>query len=424
MLITIVLILFYLLTPIFLIYLAHVSKTFNKIGAVVMAYGLGLFVGNIGLFPRASEALVAILGGKAFLPQAEMLNHFASGKITESDLNLNHIHSVQDLIMSIAIPIALPLLLFSLDIKRWIKLAKEAFLSLVLGVSSLIIVLIAGFFMFKDHINESWKIAGMLIGVYTGGTPNLAAVGTALDVSPNNFVLVNTYDMVLGSICLLFLLTGAQKIFNKVLPHFNESHEKFKLKKVVNENEGIDNYLGMLTKRGIFQLGKALGLSILILGISFGISLLVPKSSQMVIIILSITTLGLILGTINSISSIEKTFQLGMYFIIVFSLVVASMADLRSMFQIDFLHLFLFVALVVFGSMAVHVFLSYLFKVDSDTTIITISALTFSPPFIPVVAAALKNKEIIITGITSGILGYAFGNYLGVAMAYFLKGFL
>jgi uncharacterized membrane protein len=83
----------------------------------------------------------------------------------------------------------------------------------------------------------------------------------------------------------------------------------------------------------------------------------------------------------------------------------------------------MYVALTVLGSMIVHVFLSYMFKVDSDTTIITISALTFSPLFVPVVAAALKNKDVIITGITSGILGYAFGNYLGVGLAYFLKGF-
>ncbi|MBW8326440.1 MAG: DUF819 family protein [Prolixibacteraceae bacterium] len=423
MIITIALVLFYLLTPILLIYLVHVSKTINKIGAVVMAYIIGLVIGNIGLFPRASAAFKAILEGKQFLPQNEVLNYLAESKITQGDIVLNQIGSVQDTIMSIAIPLALPLLLFSLDIKRWLKLAKEAFLSLILGVSSLIIVVVAGYFLFKDHIPESWKVAGMLCGVYTGGTPNLAAIGTALDVSPNIFVLTHTYDLVLGSICLVFLLTIAQNVFNLILPHFNESHEKIKLKSIVAESEGVDNYLGMLTKKGIMQLSKALGLSILILGLSYSISLLVPKSSQTTVIILSITTFGLILGTIKSISSIDKTFQLGMYFIIVFSLVVSSMADFRSMFQIDFLHLFMYVALTVFGSMIVHVFLSYLFKVDSDTTIITISALTFSPPFIPVVAAALKNKEIIITGITSGILGYAFGNYLGVGLAYFLKGF-
>lgn len=423
MIVVICLVLFYLLTPVLLIYLVHVSKTINKIGAVVMAYAIGLIVGNIGLFPRASEAFKMVLGGKAFLPGNQLPELLAKGSIQQSDLVVNQIASVQDMVISLSIPIALPLLLFSLDIKRWMKLAKEGFISLLLGVSSLIVVVIAGYFLFKDFIDESWKVAGMLIGVYTGGTPNLASIGTALDVPPNTFILTNTYDMVLGSLCLFFLLTAAQRVFNLILPHFSESHEKVKLKQIIEESSGIDNYLGMLTKKGIVQLGKALGLSILILAGSFAISLLVPKSAQTAVIILLITTFGLLLGLVKSISQIDKTFQLGMYFIIVFSLAVASMADLRSMFQIDFLHLFMYIALVVFGSIIVHVLLSYIFRVDSDTTIITITALTFSPPFIPVVAAALKNKEVIITGITSGIMGYAFGNYIGVGIAYFLKAF-
>ena len=37
-----------------------------------------------------------------------------------------------------------------------------------------------------------------------------------------------------------------------------------------------------------------------------------------------------------------------------------------------------------------------------------------SPPFVPVIAAALKNKEIVVSGLIIGIIGYAIGNYLGV----------
>ncbi len=288
---------------------------------------------------------------------------------------------------------------------------------------SLIIVIFAGYFLFKDHIAESWKITGMLVGIYSGGTPNLAAISTALDVSPNTFILTHTYDMVLGAITLIFLLTTAQRIFNWFLPKFHESHSDMDLNGIAAESKEMDNYKGMLTKTGIINLLKALGLSALIFAISGGLSLLVPASAQMVTVILSITTLGLVFSTVKSINKIEKSFLLGMYLIIVFSLVVASMGDLSSMFQIDFLHLFLFVALAIFGSMVIHLFLSWIFKVDSDTTIITITALTYSPPFVPVVASALKNKEVIISGLTVGILGYAFGNYIGVAIAYFLKGF-
>jgi uncharacterized membrane protein len=44
-----------------------------------------------------------------------------------------------------------------------------------------------------------------------------------------------------------------------------------------------------------------------------------------------------------------------------------------------------------------------------------------SPPFVPAVAAALKNKSIIISGLTTGIVGYAIGNYLGISLAYLFR---
>jgi uncharacterized membrane protein len=39
------------------------------------------------------------------------------------------------------------------------------------------------------------------------------------------------------------------------------------------------------------------------------------------------------------------------------------------------------------------------------------------------VAAAMKNKSVIITGITVGLVGYAVGNYLGFIIARVLVNF-
>lgn len=227
--------------------------------------------------------------------------------------------------------------------------------------------------------------------------------------------------MVIGAVYLLFLMTIAQRLFNTFLPNFKGKHNKISSELEFNQNEDIDNFTGMISRSSFPQLLKALGLSAIIVAVGGGLSLLVPDAVQMVTVILSITTVGLFFSTRKEVNSLKNTFQLGMYFIIVFSLVVASMGDFSTMFQVEYLHLFTFVALVVLGSMAIHVSLSYLFKVDSDTTIITITALTLSPPFVPVVAGALKNKNIIISGLTVGILGYAIGNYLGLAIAYFLQ---
>jgi uncharacterized membrane protein len=143
----------------------------------------------------------------------------------------------------------------------------------------------------------------------------------------------------------------------------------------------------------------------------------------MLVVILTITTLGILASLIKPINRIKKTFQLGMYLILVFSLTVASMADLKTMVGIGMVNLILFISWCYFGSLILHLILAKIFRVDADNFLVTSAAYIFSPPFVPLVAKALKNKDLIITGITGGIIGYILGNYFGIALAYFLKGF-
>ena len=387
----------------------------------MLAYGFGLIFGNIGMIPRASEDFKRILKNETSISGAEATILFEEGIISAKDVRVNQIAQVQNNIVSAVILFAIPLLLFSLDFRKWLKLTQEALFSLLLAMISLIASIFVGFYIYKDLIDESWKVTGLLIGLYTGGTPNLAAIGTALDIDANTFILTHTYDMVVGAVCLLFLMTIAQRLFNRFLPSFESKHAKLKEAVEIENKEDIDSFLNIPSKHGIIEVLKAFGFSSVIVAIGGVLSLLVPENSQMVTVILSITTLGILFSNWGVVNRIENSFQLGMYFIIVFSFVFASMGDLGNMFHIEYLHLFSFVLLVVLGSMGIHVFLSYIFKVDADTTIITITALTYSPPFVPLVAGALKNKNIIISGLTVGILGYAIGNYLGLAIAYFLQ---
>ncbi len=422
--ITISLILFYLLTPILLIYLCKISKTLNRIGAVVLAYAVGLILGNIGIMPTPSEHLVELIGGaRTFLPPSEMEQYMQSPNFIEGDFTFNQIARLQDSIMSYTILIALPLLLFSLNLKKWIKNARNTFLSLVLAIASLLIAIFGGYYIFADSINESWKVTGMLIGVYTGGTPNLAAIGTALNVRPDTFILTHTYDLIIGAIALLFLMTIAQRLFNSFLPKFGiiRKAENAMHVEVEEEDHDIENLDGLFQRKNIPNILRSFLVSIIIFAIGGGLSFMVPESAKVIVVILTVTTLGLAASLIKSINKLKVSFSLGMYFIIVFCLSLSSMANLREMFQLDFLQLFLYVLWVVFGSMIIHVILARIFRVDTDTTIIAITALTYSPPFVPAVAGALKNKNVIISGLTIGILGFAFGTYLGIFIAELLK---
>lgn len=378
----ILMLLFFILMPVLIIYLEGRYKAVKKVGAVFICYILGALVGNIGVLPDGAE-------------------------------------KYQDLITQISVPLALPLILFSMDLRKWLKMAGSTLSSLLLGLFTVVLMIFLGYWIFGDSLPDGWKVAGMLTGIYTGGTPNMAAIKTALGVDNEVYIMTHTYEVALGAIYLIFILSIGQRVFLLWLRPF-KLPETGNLKVETNLEEDYESYTGIFKKKIFLPVLAAFGLSILIFGSSFGLSRLFPENFQTAAIILIITTLGIASSFVPKIKTIKKTFQTGMYIILIFSLAVSSMADITKLVNISF-DLFWFVALAMFGSHLLHLFLARFFKIDADTVIISGSALICSPPFVPVVAGALRNREVILTGLIIGIVGYAIGNYLGVFIAYVLR---
>jgi uncharacterized membrane protein len=373
---------FYLFFPVIVIYLCLRFEVMNKIGAVFVCYVVGAILGNSWGLPQGSAA-------------------------------------VQDTLSSASVAIALPLLLFSMDVKAWLKTAGKAILSMT--GATIIIVAVAGFgsVIIADYVKDSWKIAGLAISVYTGGTPNMAAIKTALNVDATTYIIMHTYDTLISLVYIIFSITIAQKLLNRFLPAFE------RVKDVISGNEAeetedIHSYQGIFKAAIIKQLMVSLVVSFLILGTALGASGLFPKAYSTAITILMITSLGIGASFITRIRQIDKTYQLGMYFILIFCLVVGSMANIKDLIHINWILLF-YISFCIFGTFILHAIFCKIFKIDTDTFIITSISAICSPPFVPVVAQALKNKQIILSGLTTGIIGYAIGNYLGISFAYIFK---
>ncbi|MFA6403188.1 MAG: DUF819 family protein [Salinivirgaceae bacterium] len=379
---SIVVICFYLLVPVVLIMASDRFVWINKIGAVIFAYALGFLAGNLGLLK-----------------------------------DIPNLPKIQDTINSVSIPLALPLLLFTLDIRSWLKVSGKAVVALVVLVFCVIVAVASGYFLFKNEIPEAWKISGMLLGVYTGGTPNLASIHSMLNSDPNVFLTVNTIDMMVSSVYLLFLMTLGKLFFRWFLP--NKALVNPEIIEITYEDE--THYKGMFKKNNFLPLLKAVMFSVLVGAISIGVSFLIVGQLSMLVLILSITSGSIGLSLVKSINTIKYAYQAGMYFIIVFCLVVASMANIQDLGHLAG-GIFKYITFVVFGSLVLKTLLSKLFKIDADTLIVASTALICSPPFVPMMAGALKNKQVMVTGITIGIIGYAIGNYLGVTIAYVLNG--
>jgi len=53
-----------------------------------------------------------------------------------------------------------------------------------------------------------------------GGTPNLAAIKTALNVNNEAYIMTHTYDLIISSFFLLFVMTVGQSVLSFILPSY------------------------------------------------------------------------------------------------------------------------------------------------------------------------------------------------------------
>lgn len=376
-------VLFFLLAPAAVIWLCRRVKWLDRIGPVLILYILGIIVGN--LFHPAGMA------------------------------------QIQDLLSSAMVPLAIPLMLFGCTFSR--SQTRSQLLALVTGLVAVVLAVVAGYFIFGRSIPDGAKIGGMLTGVYTGGTMNMAALKAMLGVSEETFILLNSYDMVISFLFLTMLLSFGIKLIRKILPNETaaaSAADEAAIRAAV-EQTGANPYKGLFTREGLKDAGFLLLIDIAIIAVSAGLGLLAGDGWFMTVLVLMLTTLGIAASFWKPVKSRKYGYEMGMYLIYVFSVVVASMADLSKFDIASGMGMLAFLTFTVFVSFLVQLLLARLLKVDADTMTISSVSYICSPPFVPMMAAAMKNRAVLASGLAIGVVGYAAGNYLGFAVAHLLE---
>ena len=374
---TIVLAVVFLGFPALAVYGANRNKALEWLSPVVLCYLFGIILGNI----------------PGWTPDTELAN-----TVTEATVLL-----------------AIPLLLFSTDFPKWLRMAPKAVLSFGLATLAVMVVAATATVVMSNQDPETWKMAGMTVGVYTGGTPNMSAIGLALEVTDEKFILVNGADVVLSAVYLLFLMTVAQRVLLKFLPAFQRTGRE-----EVPHASGMEADPLLALKTRPRAVAGAIGLSLLIAGLTVGVVSLFDDSLPIAPVILSITTLGIALSFVPRIRNLAGTYETGQYLLLIFAVAIGTLANIREMAD-AFSTVFAFVAVVLGASILLHYLLAALFRIDADTVLITSTAAVFGPAFVGPIAAVLKNREIVVSGLTTGVVGYAVGNYAGLAIAYLLQ---
>jgi uncharacterized membrane protein len=382
-----ILVLAYLLIPALIVIACQKFSLLDKAGVVVLSFGLGIAI--------------------------------AAGLDLTLLFEADTIKAVQKDVSEITIAIALPLLLFSINVKSALNMAGDTMKGMALALLSVIVISTAGAVIFADQVADVWQVAGMSVGAYTGGGPNMAAIKTAIDGKESIFISMVTYDILFSAIYLVFVMTLGQRVFGLFLRKYEPKNESGEIDYAGMEHladETANGYKKLTQVKLLPQTVAALLSSGVVVGLALFIASLVPEAYKSTTTIIGITSLGLAASFIPKIRDLANSFQLGMYLILVFCFTMGTMTDTSIFTNID-MGLAGYISFILLGSLILQAILCKIFKVDTDTFLITSSAAIMSVPFIPVIAGALKNREILLPGFAAAILGYAVGNYLGIIVA-------
>lgn len=369
--------------PLVLVLLARRRTIIQKISPMVILYVVGLLVGNTN-----------VLGADA--------------------------QSVCANVSNVVVLLTIPLMLLGCDYKTLsARMAVKAFF---IGLFSVLAVTVAGFFIFRGQAaaagvapSDFARVSAVMTGIYLGGIPNMAPVSKAVNLPEHLFMLVSGYDLIVTGLYLVIIVFFGNFI---VRNFFGKKREE------VTEDDNVRIAESAKKPFPKILLNRVMGLlvAILIAAVAYAVSLLLPVKNSIAVIIISITTFSIAVSFGKPIKRLEGTFDMGLYFVYVFCLAVATMVNVHDLELSRYLFVLYYIAFAVLGSMVLQLILSRLFRVDGDLALASSISLINSPPFVPMVAAVLKNKDIILPGIAIGLLGYAVGNYLGIAMFWLLAG--
>jgi len=366
-----------LMVPVIFLWLERRTgwKVFNYLPAIIWIFLTPVFLSNLGVIPRQSP--------------------------------------VYDTFKGFAVPLFIVLMLLDINIKEAMKVAWRGAIVLVIGAVGVVIGAVVSFVLFRSELPaNSWSGFGALAGSWIGGTGNLAAVAESLSTPSEQLGLVVIVDnfVYLAYFPLILVCKRWAKPFNRwtgvsqaQLDHFAEA------------TRSVERKTHEVHFRDILTLVGWAFVAILVADWLAGlVPPLPPVLTQKTWSLLLVTTFGILLSA-TKLRDVPGTEPLAMAFVYIYMTMIGASADLRQLGGGQFFLIAGFVTIVI------HLLFvlggAKLLKLDVSMAAVASVAAVGGAASAPV-AAGYHREELVPISIMLALIGYALGNYLGVATAY------
>lgn len=345
----------------------------------------------------------------------------ASTKVIPSGSDKTITVPVYDFIFKYFVYLAIPLLLFDVNLKQIWKESGRMVLIFLVGAVGVVAGGLIAAFIFGFEGDDGWKLSSILSGTYIGGTMNFMALSNAFDFTKNNLfpsavaadnILTNAYFF------LLLLLPSVQWIAKQFIPWkevtSEEASEKIKQAPVENINRaGITE-----------QLLLCIGLSAAIVASGIYISSLITtaihtdiKTDTLIITIITVIIANAFPGFLKPLK--QTAFPAGMFLLYMFLVVAGTNANFGAILT-GSPKVFGMVATIMLVHLITVLIAGKLMKFSLYEIGLSSCANISGPAVSVTLAASYKAKSLITPVILVAILGYALGNVAGYLVAWIL----
>lgn len=340
-----------------------------------------------------------------------------------------------DIVWGFVVPMAIPLLLMSCDIRKIGKEAGKLLIIFLIGAIGTAVGAVLGFKLLGNYVENLAGVAAMMTGSYIGGTVNFAAMSAAFEVPAESSSAAVVADNLLMTLYFFVLIAiPSIKFFrNKFThPHMDEV-----------EARGVDETAK--TQAAAFWGKKPISLSDI--AINFAISVIIVWVSTEIAAVIAaafptnegrgivndmigglfgnkyliLTTISMIVATVfaKPLEKVGGSQEIGTYLIYLFFFVIGAPASIIAIVKNAPL-LLLFCAIMVVINMLFCFVFGKLLKFDLEDCILASNACIGGPT--TAVAMAISKGWIKLVGpiMLVGTLGYVIGTYFGTFIGNFL----
>ena len=313
---------------------------------------------------------------------------------------------VYDFIGGYLVPLAIPLLLYKADLRRILRESGAVIITFGIACAGTVIGAIAGFYLI-DMGDIGAKAAGTYTGGWTGGAVNFVAVATAVEMTPDEVSVAISANSVVSIMALISLITLPSIVLVRRLIPSRIMAESERAAAIAAEDEPDRLYTS--------HVAGALALSFVICAVAYAFADWVGLSNYA---ILFVTVLALVAANAfpRALTRLKGDFALGMIIMYLFFAAVGCGTDALA-FVDSALNLFFYSVVILAVHLVVVLTAARFLKIDLAEAIVAAGAALVGPAPAAAIAAARGWKTLVTPGIMCGILGYAIGTFIGVAVA-------